>query len=73
MLLVSIVAIVHPVHEPIYGHDPPILVAVGIPGTVAVLYPLLALVFLTGARVLARAVNDHRLPLLRARGVGVAC
>jgi FlaA1/EpsC-like NDP-sugar epimerase len=87
VLLVSIVAIVHPVHQVVHesfvvtehpAHHPAVqvvkhsykTVAVSLPGTVAVLYPLLALVFLTGARVLARAVNDHRLPGLRAHAGG---
>jgi FlaA1/EpsC-like NDP-sugar epimerase len=66
VLLVSIVAIVHPVHH----YSGRVSVAVPVPGRVAVLYPLLALVFLTSARVLARAVNDRRLPLLRAHPGG---
>jgi FlaA1/EpsC-like NDP-sugar epimerase len=68
VLLVSIVAIVHPVHQTL--HDPFRVNVVGLPGTVAVLYPLLVVVFLTGARVLARAVNDRRLPGLRTRRGG---
>jgi FlaA1/EpsC-like NDP-sugar epimerase len=87
VLLVSIVAIVHPVHQVVHesfvvtthpAHHPAVqvvkhsyrTVAVALPGTVAVLYPLLALLFLISARVLARAVNDRRLPGLRAHAGG---
>jgi FlaA1/EpsC-like NDP-sugar epimerase len=72
VLLVSIVALVHPVVkvEPnaagVY-HD---VGAVGLPASVIVYYFLLTLVFLTGARVLARAVYDRRLPGLRGHADG---
>ena len=68
VLLVSIVAIVHPAQQTF--HHPFRVNVVALPGTVAVLYPLLVVVFLTSARVLARAVNDRRLPLLRAHPGG---
>jgi len=70
VLLVAIVAIVHPV---VWGvpapepHEKKIPTAIGLPGGVIVFFFLLALAFLTMARVLARAVNDRRLPGLRAR------
>jgi FlaA1/EpsC-like NDP-sugar epimerase len=87
VLLVSIVAIVHPVHQVVHesfvvtthpAHHPAVqvvkhsyrTVAVALPGTVAVLYPLLALLFLISARVFARAINDRRLPGLRAHAGG---
>jgi FlaA1/EpsC-like NDP-sugar epimerase len=72
VLLVSIVALVHPVPlvKPnaagVY-HD---VGAVGLPAGVIVYYFLLTLVFLTGARVLARAINDRRLPGLRGHPGG---
>jgi FlaA1/EpsC-like NDP-sugar epimerase len=65
VLLVSIVALAHPVLRYSDGIE---IGAVGLPAGVIVYYFLLALVFLTTARVLARAVNDRRLPGLRARG-----
>jgi FlaA1/EpsC-like NDP-sugar epimerase len=68
VLLVSIVALVHPVVKFVYSGGVNVRVAVGLPAGVIVYYFLLALVFLTAARVLARAVNDRRLPGLRARG-----
>jgi FlaA1/EpsC-like NDP-sugar epimerase len=63
VLLVSIVALAHPVLLYKDGGES----AVALPAGVVVYYFLLALVFLTAARVLARAVNDRRLPGLRAR------
>ena len=42
------------------------LVAVTIPGSVAVLYPVLALLLLAGARFSARAINDRRIPGIRS-------
>jgi FlaA1/EpsC-like NDP-sugar epimerase len=64
VLIVTIVALAHPVIK-YRGHVE--IGAVGIPLGVLVLYLLLALVFLTSARVLSRAVNDRRLPGLRGR------
>ena len=66
VVLVSLVAIVHPVQVEKTIHVTNVTVTPLLPATVAVLYPLLALLFLTSARVLARAINDHRLPGLRA-------
>src|ERR1017187_10291022 len=62
VLLVSIVALAHPVLLYKDGGES----AVALPAGVVVYYFLLALVFLTAARVLARAVNDRRLPGLRS-------
>src|ERR1700690_2497976 len=59
VVLVSIVALVHPVLKYRGSAE---LGALGLPVGVIVYYLLLALVFLTGARVLARAINDRRLP-----------
>jgi FlaA1/EpsC-like NDP-sugar epimerase len=67
VLLVSIVALVHPVLRYRHGVD---IGAIPLPLTVIVVYFLLSLVFLSGARVLARAVNDRRLPGLRAGARG---
>jgi FlaA1/EpsC-like NDP-sugar epimerase len=64
VLLVSIVAVVHPVDWLSDGGS--LHTAVGLPGGVIVFFFLLALAFLTAARVLARAINDRRLPGLRA-------
>jgi FlaA1/EpsC-like NDP-sugar epimerase len=64
VLLVAIVALAHPVVW--LANDGRDRSALSMPGGVVVLYFLLSLVFLTGARVLARAVNDRRLPGLRA-------
>src|SRR5580704_12814069 len=71
VLLVAVVAIVHPV---VWGvpvrptrHARRVPTALGLPGGVIVFFFLLALALLTSARVLARAVNDRRLPGLRAR------
>ena len=73
VLLVAVVAIVHPVHRALFPqlnkHHPgltEVLVAVGLPVSVIAFNFLLSLVFLTGARVLARAVNDRRLPGLHS-------
>ncbi len=52
------------------GHYLRQLVNIGLPASVIVFYFLLSLVFLTGARVLARAVNDRRLPGLRSAARG---
>jgi FlaA1/EpsC-like NDP-sugar epimerase len=72
VLLVSIVALVHPVvkEEPNAEGVYHVVGAVGLPAGVIVYYFLLTLVFLTGARVLARAVNDRRLPGLRGHPAG---
>jgi FlaA1/EpsC-like NDP-sugar epimerase len=67
VLLVAIVAVAHPVELIIRHRSPQQFTAVGLPGGVIVFFFLLTLVFLTSARVLARAVNDRRLPGLRAR------
>jgi FlaA1/EpsC-like NDP-sugar epimerase len=78
VLLVSIVALAHPElwqqkttqivnHRHVY-----VKVSVGPPASVVVFYFLLSLVFLTGARVLARAVNDRRLPGLHTRNLSHA-
>jgi FlaA1/EpsC-like NDP-sugar epimerase len=64
VLLVTIVSLAHPVLA--YKHR--VQSAVELPVGVVVYYLLLTLVFLTAARVLARAVNDRRLPGLRAHG-----
>jgi FlaA1/EpsC-like NDP-sugar epimerase len=71
VLLVAIVAVVHPVHHYEYfqfHNRPPTrsLVAVELPATVAVLYPVIALALLALARLLARAVYDRRVPGFRA-------
>jgi FlaA1/EpsC-like NDP-sugar epimerase len=68
VLLVSIVSLAHPVVKFVYSGGVNVRVAVGLPAGVIVYYFLLALVFLTTARVLARAVNDRRFPGLRRRG-----
>jgi len=74
--LVTLVAIVHPTYAPPTevevrpGHHVLVRLAVGVPGGVAVLFPALALVLLVGARLFARAVNDRRLPGLRAHRDG---
>jgi len=75
VLLVAIVAVVHPVHHYEYFqfHDRPptrSLVAVELPATVAVLYPVIALALLALARLLARAVYDRRVPGFRAQHSG---
>jgi FlaA1/EpsC-like NDP-sugar epimerase len=77
VVLVSVVAVVHPVLAHVKtatigpdGHHVVDTVNVGMPAGVIVYYFLLALVFLTSARVLARAVNDRRLPGLRAHAGG---
>jgi FlaA1/EpsC-like NDP-sugar epimerase len=70
VVLVSLVAIVHPVQVEHTIHTTNVTFTPSLPATVAVLYPLLALLFLTSARVLARAINDHRLPGLRANAGG---
>ena len=75
VLVVTLVAIVHPTHyaqefEPAPGQHAHEVLAVGVPGGVAVLFPALALAFLLGARLLARAINDRRLPGLRANRDG---
>jgi FlaA1/EpsC-like NDP-sugar epimerase len=73
-LLVIVVALAHPLlwiqrtATIVHGHHVLQTVNVVPPASVIVYYFLLALVFLTAARVLARAVNDRRLPGLRARG-----
>ena len=67
VLLVSIVSRAHPVLRYRHGVD---IGAIPLPLTVIVVYFLLSLVFLSGARVLARAVNDRRLPGLRAGARG---
>jgi len=67
VLLVSIVAVVHPVEWITRRSSPQQFAAVALPGGVIAFFFLLALAFLTAARVLARAVNDRRLPGLRAR------
>jgi len=74
VLVVAVLAIVHPVHYiyPAYAtshglvHGPRTGVAVELPASIAVLYPALALVLLVGARLLARAVYDRRVPGFRA-------
>ena len=62
----------HAEYLKLIGHPPLTreLVAVGLPGGVAVLYPLLALLLLVGARYVARGINDRRLPGLRAHREG---
>ena len=67
VLLVAIVAVTHPIELIIRHRSPQQFTAVALPGGVIAFFFLLALAFLTGARVLARAVNDRRLPGLRAR------
>jgi FlaA1/EpsC-like NDP-sugar epimerase len=64
--LVAIVALVHPVVwiKPTRAGEQ--RSAFNLPGGVVALYFLLSLVFLTCARVLARAINDRRLPGLRS-------
>jgi FlaA1/EpsC-like NDP-sugar epimerase len=71
LLLVGLVAVVHPVDwfTKVQGanhHHERILTTPGLPGGVIAFFFLLALVFLTVARVLARAVNDRRLPGMRS-------
>ena len=63
VLLVSVVAVVHPA----YSYHRGIRTPLGLPGGLIVFFFLLALVFLTSARGLARAINDRRLPDLRGR------
>jgi FlaA1/EpsC-like NDP-sugar epimerase len=76
VLLVSVVALAHPLlwiqktAAIVHGRHVLQTVNVLLPVTVIVFYFLLSLVFLTTARVLARAVNDRRLPGLRTRGAG---
>ena len=66
VLLVAIVAVTHPVELITRHRSPQQFTAVALPGGVIAFFFLLALAFLTAARVLARAVNDRRLPGLRA-------
>jgi len=77
VLLVSVVALAHPVPWQVairafirggVVHHVYTSVNVGPPASVIVFFFLLSLVFLTGARVLARAVNDRRLPGFRTGG-----
>jgi FlaA1/EpsC-like NDP-sugar epimerase len=75
VLLVTLVAIVHPTHYtqefvPAPGRHAHEVLAVGVPLTVAVLFPAIALAFLLGARLLARAINDRRLPGVRSHPDG---
>ncbi|HEY7966150.1 MAG TPA: nucleoside-diphosphate sugar epimerase/dehydratase [Solirubrobacteraceae bacterium] len=79
VLLVAIIAVVHPVHYIYYPayrtahgltHGPQTSVAVELPATVAVLFPVLALSLLVLARLAARAINDRKFPLLRSRPDG---
>ncbi len=67
VVLISIVALAHPVLKYKGSID---IGAVGLPASVAVFFLLLSLVFLTSGRVLARAVNDRRLPGLRSASRG---
>ena len=57
VLLVAIAAIVHPVQHYQYVDHEYVLQTYGIPRTVDVLFPLLAFVFLAGARRCARAAT----------------
>jgi FlaA1/EpsC-like NDP-sugar epimerase len=72
VLLVSVVALAHPLlwiqktAAVVHGHHVLQTVSVGLPASVIVFFFLLSLVFLTAARVLARAVNDRRLPGFRS-------
>jgi FlaA1/EpsC-like NDP-sugar epimerase len=75
VVLVAIVAVAHPVHHYEYfqfNHQPSTrsLVAVELPVTVAVLYPVITLVLLVLARLVARAVFDRRVPGFRAAQSG---
>jgi FlaA1/EpsC-like NDP-sugar epimerase len=79
VLVVAVVAIVHPVqhYKPIptrdHGRDGGIVYVLqtfGLPRTVDVLFPLLAFALLASVRLLARAVNDRRLPGLRGHNGG---
>jgi FlaA1/EpsC-like NDP-sugar epimerase len=67
VLLVAIVALAHPVTWNQNTEHGQLHTAVGLPGGVIAFFFLLSLAFLTGARVLARAINDRRLPGLHAR------
>jgi FlaA1/EpsC-like NDP-sugar epimerase len=60
----------HHITAVVGGHHQDQLVNITFPASVIVFYFLLALVFLTSARLLARAVNDRRLPGLRAHASG---
>ncbi|HZL54562.1 MAG TPA: polysaccharide biosynthesis protein, partial [Solirubrobacteraceae bacterium] len=64
VLLVTIVAIDHPIHRPPTPRFAN--AAVLLPDGVIVLFPLLAVALLVGARLVVRAVYDRRLPGLRA-------
>jgi FlaA1/EpsC-like NDP-sugar epimerase len=71
VLLIALVAIVHPTHyaqEVAVSRHHHVLEhpAVAIPGGVAVLFPAIALVLLAGARLCVRAINERRIPGLRA-------
>jgi FlaA1/EpsC-like NDP-sugar epimerase len=66
VLLVAIVAIDHPIHR---GSDNG-FAAVLLPDGVAFRFPAVALALLVGARLLARVINDRRLPGLRVRSEG---
>ncbi|HEY5389815.1 MAG TPA: nucleoside-diphosphate sugar epimerase/dehydratase [Solirubrobacteraceae bacterium] len=66
--VVAIIAIAHPVRQWISRPDH--TVAVGLPASVAVLFPALALALLVAARLSARAVNERKLPRLRPRPDG---
>jgi FlaA1/EpsC-like NDP-sugar epimerase len=68
LLLVGLIAVVHPViwESPVPRTHRHVPTTPGLPGGVIAFFFLLALVFLTAARVLARAVNDRRLPGMRS-------
>ena len=66
VLLVTIVAIDHPIHR----SEENGFAAVLLPDGVIVLFPALAMALLVAARLLARAINDRRLPGLRVQTEG---
>ena len=66
VVLVGAIAIIHPVHVKHTIYTTNVTVTPMLPATVAVLYPVLAVVLLTVVRGLARAVDDRRLRGLRA-------
>jgi FlaA1/EpsC-like NDP-sugar epimerase len=67
---VSTVVDGHRITAVLGGHHQYQTLNIGLPASVIVFFFLLALALLTFARLLARAVNDRRLPGLRAHGSG---
>jgi len=72
VFVVVFIALVHPYTYTEYisyfgdPHRIPRPLALALPVSIAVMFPALAIVLLVGARFLARAINDRRIPGLRA-------